>query len=185
MEKRLYTKVMAQNGSHLPLCSYYGPPAAWALLTAGASVSYFKGMMRFSIARLNAVIAAALSVLLVSCASIFSSRTPSFNISGITAEPRTNGYIFRIDASQKIGNVEAWIGEDNWLYISIPDTSVNSGQLNELTKSSVVSRVKFFRYAGSVQVTLQLTQKFDHVGVINYPGDNNVYVVLYQFKTDS
>lgn len=141
--------------------------------------------MRFSIAGLNAVIAAALSVLLASCASIFSSRTPSFNISGITAEPRTNGYIFRIDASQKIGNVEAWIGEDNWLYISIPDTSVNSRQLNELTTCSIVARVKFFRYAGSVQVTLQLKQKFDHVGVLSYPSDNNVYVVLYLFKTDS
>jgi hypothetical protein len=135
-------------------------------------------MMRFSVAGLNAVIAAALSVLLVSCASIFTASTPSFDISGITAEPRTNGYVFRIDASQKIGNVEAWVGEDNWLYISIPDTSVDSRQLNELAKCSVVANVKFFRYAGSVQVTLQLKQKFDHVGVLRYPGDDDVYISI-------
>ena len=141
--------------------------------------------MRYSIIAARALTAGALSVFLVSCASIFSSSVPSFNISGITSEPRKNGYIFRIDASHKIGNVEAWIGEDNWLYISIPDTSVNSRQLNELKKCSVVASVKFFRYAGSVQVTLQLKQKFDHVGVLSYPGDNNVYVVLYLFKTDS
>ncbi len=141
--------------------------------------------MSFSIVGLRAIFAAALSVLLVSCASVFTYRAPSFNITGITPEPRTNGYVFRIDAYQKIGKVEAWIGEDNWLYLSIPDTSIDSRQLNDLTKCPVVAMMKFFRYAGSVQVTLQLREKFDHVEVLSYPGDNNVYVVLYQFKTDS
>ncbi len=122
---------------------------------------------------------------LAACASLYTSRSSSFNISGIYPEERSNGYILKIEAAEKVGNVEAWIGEDNWLYLSIPDTSINVQQLNDLSKCPIVSRMKFFRYAGSVQVTIQLNQKFDQVGVLNYPGDNNVYVVLYRFKSGS
>jgi hypothetical protein len=141
--------------------------------------------MRISIIAARVLIAGALSVFLVSCASIFTSSTHSFNISGITAEQRSNGYVFKINATQKIGNVEAWIGEGDWLYMSIPDTSVNSRQLDDLARCPIVSSMKIFRYAGSVQVTLQLKQKFDHVAVLRYPDDNDVYIVLYLFKTDS
>lgn len=138
--------------------------------------------MRIASTLLRASIPATTAVLLVSCASIFTSRTPSFTIAGIQPEERANGYVFKIEAAEKIGKVEAWIGPDNWLYMSIPDTSIDANQLNDLTKCSIVSRMQFFRYGASVQVTLQLTKKFDHVGVLSYPGDNNVYVVLYLFK---
>ncbi len=121
-----------------------------------------------------------LSLFFASCASVYT--TGSFNISGIYPEKRTNGYILRIEAKEKIGRVEAWFGEDNWLYVSVPDTSVNMGELNKISDCPLVSKMALFRFSGSVQVTLQLKEKFDHVSVLSYPDDNNVYVVLYRFK---
>jgi hypothetical protein len=139
-------------------------------------------MMRTSHLQLNAAFALGMAVLLSSCSSLYTSRSTSFNISGIFPEKKENGYVLKIAAVQNIGKVEAWIGENNWLYVSIPDTSINTSQLDDLLSCPIVSKMHFFRYAGSVQVTLQLNQQFDHVGVLSYPDEYNTYVVLYQFK---
>jgi hypothetical protein len=122
------------------------------------------------------------AVVLESCATVFTSRSSVFAVSGIFPEKRNNGYVFKIEASRQLGKVEAWIGQDNWLYMSIPDTSINTVQLKDLTDCPVVSKMQLFRYSGSVQVTLLLNAKFDHVGVLSYPGERNVYVVLYDFR---
>ncbi len=73
------------------------------------------------------------------------------------------------------------MGPGNWLYISIPDTNLDSDRLSNLASCPVVSGMQFFRYHGSVQVTLHMKTKFDHVSVLNYRDDNNVYVVLYKY----
>lgn len=125
---------------------------------------------------------AVLALILASCATLFTTATGTYNISGIEAEARSNGYVFTIKAAGKIGKVEAWVGPGNWLYISIPDTNMDSGKLSGLASCPVVSGMQFFRYPGSVQVTLHLKTKFDHVSVLNYRNDNNVYVVLYKYK---
>ena len=121
------------------------------------------------------------ALILASCATLFTNASRSYNISGIQAEERDNGYLFKIEAAGKIGRVEAWVGPGNWLYISIPDTNLDVGRLSNLTSCPVVSDMQFFRYHGSVQVTLHLKTKFDHVSVLNYRNDNNVYVVLYKY----
>lgn len=121
------------------------------------------------------------ALFLVSCAEVYTYRNKTYTIAGIQAEEKTNGYVFKIQAAENIGKVEAWIGQDNWLYMSIPDTSVNVRQLDKLRRCPVVSDMQIFRYGSSVQVTLKLNQRFDHVGVLSYPGDFDVYVVLYRF----
>ncbi len=122
------------------------------------------------------------AILLQSCATLFTSSPGSYKITGIRPEERENGYIFRIEASGRIGKVEAWIGPDNWLYMTIPDTNLDAGSISNLTRCPIVSNMRFFKYKGSVQVTLHLNQKFDHTSVLNYANDDNVYVVLYKFK---
>lgn len=128
------------------------------------------------------IILSAAAISLASCTSLYTSRTTSFNVLGIYPEKRDNGFVFKIEAAENIGKVEAWIDQDNWLYMFIPDTSVDTGQLNSLAQCPEVSDMQIFRYTGSVQVTLRLKQKFDHVSVLNYPDDNDVYVVLYEFE---
>ena len=52
-----------------------------------------------------------LSILLASCATLFTTAAGSYNISGIEAEGRSNGYVFTIEAAGKIGRVpkKVWI----------------------------------------------------------------------------
>lgn len=105
---------------------------------------------------------------------------PAYDVSGLVPEAKSNGYVLKIEAAKDIGKVEAWIGADNWLYITIPDTSVDFKKLDEVKKSALVRNAHFFRYKSSVQITLQLDGKYHDVQVLRYPRDRNVYVVLYQ-----
>ncbi len=115
-----------------------------------------------------------------SCSSVSLMSVPAYDVSGLVAEQKSNGYVLKIEASKPIGKVAAWIGQDNWLYITIPDTSVDFSKLNELKKSSLVRNTHFFRYESSVQVTLQLNGEFHDLQVLRYPEDKNIYIVLYQ-----
>ncbi len=130
------------------------------------------------------LLAVGMAALFSSCSSVSLLSTPSFDISRITAEQKSNGYILKIEAARKIGNVQAWIGQDNWLYITIPDTSVDFDRMNELKNSPLIRNTQIFRYESSVQVTLQLNGNYHDVQVLRYPGDDNIYVVLYQVNTD-
>ncbi len=137
--------------------------------------------MRITSTVVRPAILLVMGTMLASCASMFTSRPGTFTVRGIFAEKRTNGYVLKIEAVRQLGKVEAWIGENNWLYMSISDTSINTLQLQDLANCPIVSKLQLFRYTGSVQVTLLLNRRFDHVGVLSYPGEENVYVVLYDF----
>jgi len=119
------------------------------------------------------------------CTAVYTERNSDFDISGIVAEEKENGFVVKIETAKEIGGVEAWIGADNWLYISIPDTDVDLTKFDELKKNHLIEEAEFFHYPGSVQVTLRLKEKMDHLEVLHYPDDRNVYVVLYQFKSES
>lgn len=129
---------------------------------------------------LVALFLAAAAVVFSSCSSVNVMSAPAYDISGLVLEQRSNGYILKIEASRPIGTVEAWIGQNNWLYVTIPDTSVDFSKLSELKKDSLVRDAQFFRYESSIQVTLQLNGKYHDVQVLRYPKDRNIYIVLYK-----
>jgi len=118
------------------------------------------------------------------CAAIYTRMPSAFDISEITAMPKTNGAIVKIVAARKIDDVTAWLGDDNWLYITIPDTSINMKRLEQLKKNPLVARTEFFRFAEAVQVTLQLREKMSHLQILQDPDNDDVYVMLYHSKSN-
>jgi len=119
-----------------------------------------------------------------SCTSFFTTSSEGFDVREIVPEPRENGCVLKIVSRKEIDNVSAWIGQGNWLYISIPDTSINLAQINRLSDSRSVERTQVFRYQSAVQITLLMKDKFDHADVLHYPDDTNIYVVLYKQRSN-
>ena len=117
-----------------------------------------------------------------SCASLYTESTTSFDRTKITADIKTNGIVVTISTKREIGNVEAWIGDDNWLYITIPDTSIDLDEVNRLEDGPVFSRVLCFRHQDSVQLTFRMKEKVDHLDVVRYPDSKDIYIALYKFK---
>jgi hypothetical protein len=118
-----------------------------------------------------------------SCASLYTERENSFDIARISAAEKTNGFVVTISATKQIGKVEAWIGNDNWLYITIPDTNVNLAQIASLEKNPLFVKTECLKMDEVVQLSLQMREKVDQLNVVRYPDDNNVYVALYRFKS--
>ncbi len=118
------------------------------------------------------------------CAAVYRAAGGEYDVGAITASQKSNGWVIKIEATTNISDVTAWLGNDNWLYITIPDTSVNVRQLNQLEQSPIVAKEEFFRYEEAVQVTLQLQEKMDQVVILRYPDNDNIYVVLYQSKSN-
>jgi hypothetical protein len=133
-------------------------------------------------ARVGSVTTLVLGLFLFSgCTSVFTAGSlHDIDITGIRALEKSNGYIVEISANKKIGNVEAWLGDNNWLYITIPDTNISGRQVNDLSRSRLIKRTEIFRYPGAVQVTLQLRDDVEHVEVVRYRDSDNIYVVLYR-----
>jgi hypothetical protein len=122
-------------------------------------------------------------VLVSACATLYTEAEKSFDITRISAEEKANGLVVTISATKEIGKVEAWIGDDNWLYITIPDTNIDYTQMAQLAKDSTFSKMQYFRYNRAIQVSLQLKEKVDHLDVVRYPDNDDVYIALYKFKT--
>ncbi|HUI28631.1 MAG TPA: hypothetical protein VLX91_00340 [Candidatus Acidoferrales bacterium] len=105
-----------------------------------------------------------------------------FDVTGISAETKDNGYVVKLSAVRKIESVEAWIGDDNWLYITIPDTSVDLDQIGRLRKNPIIERMECFFYHASVQICLQLKEKVEQLDIVRYRDENDVYIALYRIK---
>lgn len=118
-----------------------------------------------------------------SCATMYTGNEKSFDITQISATEKTNGFVVTISATKKIGNVEAWIGNDNWLYLTIPDTNVNLAQITSLKKNPLFMKIEYFKMNEVVQLSLQMKDKVDQLDVVRYPDDNDVYIALYKFKS--
>ncbi len=119
------------------------------------------------------------------CTTFYTARGNLFDISGISAETRTNGIVVTISATKQIGHVEAWIGDNNWIYITIPDTSVDFTRLRRLEENPIIAEMKCFKYAEAFQISLQIKEKVDQLDVVRYPDDYDVYISLYRFKSES
>ena len=138
------------------------------------------------VAMLTAAVASiAACTLFSACAAIYTMMHPGYDVSAITATKKSNGIVFKITAQRKISDVEAWLGAGQWLYITIPDTSINVSQLNQLEGTQMVVKTEFFRYLQAVQVTLKLREEMDHVEIVRYPDSDDIYVVLYNSKSNS
>ncbi len=117
---------------------------------------------------------------LQSCTAVMNSFSSNYVVTGIFGEPKANGYLLKIEATGRIKHVEAWIGENKWVYVTIPDTNVDETRLKSLKHDSIVKGIKLFRYKDSVQLSVQLSESFSHVDVVRYPNNNNIYVILFK-----
>jgi len=116
-----------------------------------------------------------------SCASMYTENEKLYDITKISAAEKENGLVVKISAAKKIGTVEAWIGDDNWLYITIPDTNIDFDQIMELEKNPMFVKMEYFKMNQVIQLSLQMKKKADQLEVVRYPDYNDVYIALYKF----
>lgn len=82
---------------------------------------------------------------------------PVYDVAGITIEKKLNGCLVTILANRKLGDVESWLKEDGWLFVTITGATADTAALDATKPFGAVKRVLAFQSATSLQITFRVT----------------------------
>lgn len=102
-----------------------------------------------------------------------------FDITNVQIEPKLNGYLMTIEASRKLGDVEAWLKPDGWLFVTITNARADTAALSKLQPYGAIRRILVFQSPSSVQLTFKVAPDVVHAEVITDPGTDNLLVSLH------
>lgn len=111
-----------------------------------------------------------------------SSTSPTaspFDITDIQIEPKLNGYLMTIVAARKLGDVEAWLKPDGWLFVTVSNARADTMALGTLKPYGAVRRILVFQSPTSVQLTFKVAPDVKSAEVINEAGSNNLMISLH------
>lgn len=106
-------------------------------------------------------------------------RTARFDIIGAELEPYTNGYLLTIKTSRKLGNFEAFIAADGWLYVTVTDAVADTAALARFKTSDAVRRLQVYQYPTSVQLTFKVSPDVVQVDPLVDQQTNNLLLALH------
>ena len=108
--------------------------------------------------------------------------TPSsspFDITNVQIEQKLNGYLMTIEAARKLGDVEAWLKPDGWLFVTVTNARADTVTLGKLQPYGAIRRILVFQSPSSVQLTFKVAPDVKHAEVITDPGTNNLLISLH------
>ncbi len=118
------------------------------------------------------------NLIVVSIPSIEPVR-PAFDVYDIMIDRRSNGYLFRIKTARKIKDYEIWLGQNNWLYITIANAKINISKIKNLSEPDLFSKVEIIPYGTSVQLSFKLIPKVKHYEIITEKNTDDILIALY------
>jgi N-acetylmuramoyl-L-alanine amidase len=103
-----------------------------------------------------------------------------FDVTGLAIEPRLNGYLLTIKMARKLGNFDAFLSHDGWLYVTINDAQADTVALSRFKSADAIRRVLVFQSPTSVQLTFQVSPDIVQVDPLL---DNQTWNLLIALHT--
>jgi hypothetical protein len=108
--------------------------------------------------------------------------SPSFDITGLMCEQKSNGYLIQIQCSKKLRNCESWLkreGNDTWLSVSIADAKVDSLGIELIKMPEFIKEFLIFQARTSAQLTFKLMGRIRVAELIQDKSSNNIFVAVH------
>jgi len=102
-----------------------------------------------------------------------------FDITNVVIEPKLNGYLMTIEAPRKLGDVEAWLKPDGWLFVTVANAKADTNALAKLKPYGAIRNILVFQSPTSVQLTFKVAPDVIKAELINESGTNNLLVALH------
>ncbi len=106
-------------------------------------------------------------------------RAARFDIIGADLEPYSNGYLLTIKTSRKLGNFEAFIAADGWLYLTVTEALADTIALGRFKTSDAIRRLQVYQYPTSVQLTFKVSPDIVQVDPIVDQKSNDLLLALH------
>lgn len=97
-----------------------------------------------------------------------------FDIPAVRLEEKTNGMLIRIVSTRHIEDIESWLRQDNWLYVTIPDARANLDAINGVSPSGLIRKIVAIQTPTAVQLTFRLSGKIAATEVVRDEGSNDL-----------
>jgi N-acetylmuramoyl-L-alanine amidase len=105
-----------------------------------------------------------------------------FDISGLTFEEKSNGFLLRIRCTKKLSDYESWIkadGDNSWIYITLANARADVGTLNRMPLTDVLKKVLVFQSPKSVQLTIKIKGPVSSTEMIPAEGSNDILLSIH------
>jgi N-acetylmuramoyl-L-alanine amidase len=105
-----------------------------------------------------------------------------FDITGLSFEEKTNGYLMNIHCTKKLKDYDSWKKADReytWLYVTLADAKADSAAITAVKKPSFVKDILVFQSPTSVQLTVKLKGKIENIDLLPSAENDNILVNAY------
>jgi N-acetylmuramoyl-L-alanine amidase len=106
------------------------------------------------------------------------SAAPAYDIAGITIEKKLNGCLITVLSNKKLGDVESWLKDDGWLFVTITGATADTTALDDTKPFGAVKKVLAFQSPTSLQLTIRVTPDVVQAEATGDSTSNNLYISL-------
>ncbi|MGA9116725.1 MAG: N-acetylmuramoyl-L-alanine amidase [Bacteroidota bacterium] len=102
----------------------------------------------------------------------------AFDFATLSFEEKANGMLIRIPAARPLHDLETWLRDDNWLYVTIPGARADVAALNRLSPRGLVRQVVAIQSPGSLQLTFRLASKAASAEVLREESSGHLLISI-------
>ena len=101
-----------------------------------------------------------------------------YQIPTVDLEPKANGMLIRIRSTKRVKDVESWLRQDGWLYVTLMDVKANVPVINAIKASGVVKDIIAIQSPTSVQLTFKLTGTIAASEILREDDSNDILIAI-------
>src|SRR5512140_250079 len=103
---------------------------------------------------------------------------PQFDISSVLLEPKSNGMLIRIPTHRPMKDLESWLRNDGWFYVTIPDARADTNAIDRTKPVGLVRKILAIQSPMSVQLTFKLSGTISSTELIQNPVTNDIVITI-------
>jgi N-acetylmuramoyl-L-alanine amidase len=102
----------------------------------------------------------------------------AYDIPNVLLEPKANGMLVRIVSGKRIADVESWLRQDGWLYVTLVDVRADIKGINAIKPSGIVKDIVAIQSPTSVQLTFKLAGKIEASEILRENGSQDILLSI-------
>jgi N-acetylmuramoyl-L-alanine amidase len=108
-----------------------------------------------------------------------------FDVPVVTLETKTNGMLIRVSAARRLTDVESWLRQDNWLYVTIPEVHADTATINAVRPAGIVRQIVAVQTPTAVQLTFRLEGKIAIADLLRDDSSNDLLIAIRKEGTET
>jgi len=107
-----------------------------------------------------------------------------FDVPSVALETKANGMLIRIAGTRRLVDVESWLRQDNWLYVTISEARADTAAINALRPEGLIREIVALQTPTAVQLTFRLAGKIAIADLLRDETSNDLLIAIRKEGTE-